>query len=247
MKTASIATFLTVAASTSSIGSAYERKLSDERRLGMGNYNGDASSKFEKYVDIYQRCCAPDDAVLKSKETECNCPVRTFNKWGFDIKSKWEKKCETKIKDKSDLVALAVANGFTSLVGLVSDRPGLVEVLKSKGKDNSDDGFTVFAPTDEAVAALLEKCDSLDSDQITSILAYHVVPGTFTSQQLVDESITSAKTALDSESLGITATDDSVTIDAGSNGEAKVIKANVRASNGVAHAIDKVLIPPGIC
>lgn len=242
MKTASIATFLAVAASTSSIGSAYERKLSDERRLGMGKYNGDASSKFEKYVDIYKRCCAPEPRVLESDDTECNCPVRTWT-WGVDFYSKWDNKCETKINDKSDLVALAVANGFDEIVQQVTNA-GLVDVLKSDNKGDGFTGFTVFAPTDEAFQNLPVGCTS---EEIPSILKYHVVDGTFKSEQIADEPITSAPTKLEGESLGITTDSGMVTIDAGINGEAKVIKADFHASNGVAHAIDTVLIPPGFC
>lgn len=240
MKTTSIATFFAIASSTSSIGSAYERKLSDERRLGMGKYYGDASSKFAKYVDIYNRCCVPEPSVLESPDTLCRCPVRTFNKWGFDIYSKWNNKCETKIKDKSDLVALAVANGFDELVQLVSEREEIVEVLKS---DNDDNGWTVFAPTDDAFEALPASCSSLDFDDITTLLRYHVVPGTINSTQLIQNDIKTATTA-QGETVSIDASEENgVTI----NGLAKVIAVDVLASNGVAHAIDKVLIPPGFC
>ena len=109
--------------------------------------------------------------------------------------------------------------------------------------DNEGAGWTVFAPTNDAFEALPASCSSLTSEQITSLLLYHVVPGTFTSDRLVSESITSAPTELEDEELDITITDAGVMI----NGDAKVIAANVLASNGVAHAIDKVLIPPGFC
>merc|ERR1711976_347224 len=113
--------------------------------------------------------------------------------------------------------------------------------------DNDGNGWTVFAPTNEAFQALPDGCSSLTSEEITSLLLYHVVPGTFTSDRLVDESITTAPTALENQSLDITITDDGVMIGAGINEDAEVVAANVLASNGVAHAIDKVLIPPGFC
>mmetsp|Transcript_10689 Transcript_10689/g.30071 ORF Transcript_10689/g.30071 Transcript_10689/m.30071 type:complete len:123 (-) Transcript_10689:23-391(-) len=122
MKNASIATFLAVAACSASTGSAYERELSDERRLGMGKYSGDASGKFAKYVDIYNRCCDQTFETLDSDKSPCKCPVRTFKGWGkwFNIYSKWEDKCETSILAKSSIAALASSNeNFSILAGLL--------------------------------------------------------------------------------------------------------------------------------
>uniref|UniRef100_A0A7S0AQ34 FAS1 domain-containing protein n=1 Tax=Minutocellus polymorphus TaxID=265543 RepID=A0A7S0AQ34_9STRA len=242
MKTASIAAFLTVAASSASIGSAYERELSDERRLGEGKYSGDASSKFAKYVDIYNRCCDQTFETLDSDESPCKCPVRTPI-WGIKyFFNKWENKCETKIKDKSDIIALAEANGFTELVNLlVPDRLDLVETLKS---DNDGKGWTVFAPTDEAFEVLfasIPEDDPLTDTEIRKVLTYHVVADTVPASALEDEqeviTVNGATITIDLSS--------GVSIKDGTTDEAVVGPTDVFASNGVVHVINKVLIPPG--
>jgi len=244
MKNASIATFLAVAACSASTGSAYERELSDERRLGMGKYSGDASGKFAKYVDIYNRCCDQTFETLDSDDSPCKCPVRTFKGWGgwWDIYSKWEDKCETKIKDKSDIISLAQANGFTELVNLlVPDRLDLVETLKS---DNDGKGWTVFSPTDEAfedLFASIPEDDPLTDTEIRKVLTYHVVADTVPASALEDEqeviTVNGATITIDLSS--------GVSIKDGTTDEAVVGPADVFASNGVVHVINKVLIPPG--
>eukprot|EP00563_Minutocellus_polymorphus_P013081 CAMPEP_0181069914 /NCGR_PEP_ID=MMETSP1070-20121207/27203_1 /TAXON_ID=265543 /ORGANISM="Minutocellus polymorphus, Strain NH13" /LENGTH=236 /DNA_ID=CAMNT_0023150757 /DNA_START=126 /DNA_END=836 /DNA_ORIENTATION=+ len=234
MKNASIATFLAVAACSASTGSAYERELSDERRLGMGKYSGDASGKFAKYVDIYNRCCDQTFETLDSDDSPCKCPVRTFKGWGgwWDIYSKWEDKCETKIKDKSDIISLAQANGFTELVNLlVPDRLDLVETLKS---DNDGKGWTVFS----AFAALLEAIpDVLENRELVdAVLKYHVIE----ESALKSDDLSNGQVAtLNGKSIMIDTTD-GVKINAAN----VIVPFDVEVSNGVVHAIDKVLIPP---
>ncbi|OOY06624.1 fasciclin domain-containing protein [Thioclava sp. F28-4] len=132
-----------------------------------------------------------------------------------------------------DIVDTAVnAGSFETLVAAVQ-AAGLVETLKGEGP------FTVFAPTDEAFAALPEgTVDDLlkpeNKDTLTSILTYHVVPGKVMSGDLSDGMM--AETVQGSE---ITVkTDPAVMVD-----EASVTQADIEASNGVIHVIDKVIMP----
>lgn len=130
-----------------------------------------------------------------------------------------------------DIVDLAVANGsFTTLVAAV-EAAGLVDTLKGDGP------FTVFAPTDEAFAALPEgTVEALLNDipALTAILTYHVVPGAVMSGDLSDGMM--AET-VNGQSVTITL-GDAVMVDG-----ATVVMADVEASNGVIHVIDAVIMP----
>jgi len=132
------------------------------------------------------------------------------------------------------VVETAVEAGtFTTLVAAV-EAAGLVETLSGEGP------FTVFAPTDEAFAALPEgTVESLlmeeNRDQLVSILTYHVVPGAVMSGDLSD-----GMTAATVEGSDITITlGDSVMVN-----DATVTAADIEASNGVIHVIDSVIMPP---
>ena len=134
----------------------------------------------------------------------------------------------------ADIVDTAVGAGsFGTLVAAVQ-AAGLVETLKGDGP------FTVFAPTDEAFAALPDgTVDDLlkpeNKDKLVAILTYHVVPGKVLSTDLSDGMM--AKTVEGSE----------ITVDL-DNGvminDANVVTADVAADNGVIHVIDKVIMPP---
>lgn len=130
-----------------------------------------------------------------------------------------------------DIVDIAVANGnFTTLVAAV-EAAGLVETLKGEGP------FTVFAPTDEAFAALPEgTVEALLNDipALTAILTYHVVPGAVMSGDLTDGM--TAET-VNGQSVTITLGDGVMV-----NG-ANVVTADIEASNGVIHVIDAVILP----
>lgn len=130
-----------------------------------------------------------------------------------------------------DIVDIAVANGnFTTLVAAV-EAAGLVDTLKGDGP------FTVFAPTDDAFAALPEgTVEALLNDipALTAILTYHVVPGAVMSGDLSDgmmaETVNGQSVTI---SLG-----DTVMVDG-----ATVVMADIEASNGVIHVIDAVIMP----
>lgn len=134
---------------------------------------------------------------------------------------------------KEDIVDTAVSAGsFETLVAAVQ-AAGLVETLKGEGP------FTVFAPTDEAFAALPEgTLENLllpeNKELLTAILTYHVVPGKVMSTDLQDD--------MEAD----TVQGESVTIDL-DNGVmvegASVVNADIETSNGVIHVIDKVILP----
>ena len=133
----------------------------------------------------------------------------------------------------ADIVDTAVAAGsFGTLVAAVQ-AAGLVDTLKGEGP------FTVFAPTDEAFAALPKgTVDTLlqpeNKDQLVAILTYHVLPGKVMSTDLSD-----GMTATTVQGSDVTiGTEGGVTV----NG-ANVAAADVVASNGVIHVIDAVILP----
>lgn len=134
-----------------------------------------------------------------------------------------------------DIVDTAVkAGSFSTLVAALK-AAGLVETLKGSGP------FTVFAPTDEAFAKLPKGTveDLLKPEnkgKLTSILTYHVVPGRIMSKDIAGKSL-KAKSVQGAE-ISVDATKD-VMVD-----KAKVVKADIEASNGVIHVIDAVILPP---
>jgi len=132
-----------------------------------------------------------------------------------------------------DIVDTAVGAGtFNTLVAAVQ-AAGLEETLRGDGP------FTVFAPTDEAFAALPEgTVETLlmeeNLDQLVAILTYHVVPGAVMSGDLSDGMMATTVQGGDIE-IG---TMDGVTVDG-----ANVVTADIEASNGVIHVIDAVIMP----
>ena len=134
---------------------------------------------------------------------------------------------------KKDIVDTAVGAGsFETLVAAVQ-AAGLVDTLKGDGP------FTVFAPTDEAFAALPEgTVENLlkpeNKDMLTAILTYHVVPGKVMSTDLQD----------DMEAATVQGEAVTIDLDNGVMVEgASVVSADIETSNGVIHVIDKVILP----
>ncbi len=131
------------------------------------------------------------------------------------------------------IVDVAVANEFNTLVAAVQ-AAGLVETLQGDGP------FTVFAPTDEAFAALPEgTLDSLlaDPDALAEILTYHVVSGSVLAEDVVG---LDAATTVQGSDIAIEVVDGGVVL----NGSSNVVATDVKASNGVVHVIDAVILPP---
>ena len=133
---------------------------------------------------------------------------------------------------KKDIVETAVAAGqFDTLTSLLK-KAGLVKTLKGKGP------YTVFAPTDAAFAKVpQETLDELGQDKakLRSVLLYHVVGRKLTAAKIVKRR--SVKT-LNGQRVRIRVRGETVRV-----GGARVTTADVGASNGVIHVINKVLIP----
>jgi uncharacterized surface protein with fasciclin (FAS1) repeats len=135
------------------------------------------------------------------------------------------------------IVDVAVGAGtFNTLVAAVT-AADLAETLSGEGP------FTVFAPTDEAFAALPEGLvDALllpeNKDTLVAILTYHVLGAEVPSSDVASGDVET----LEGESITITVGDDgSVMVN-----DATVTAVDVEASNGVIHVIDGVLVPPSI-
>ncbi len=141
-----------------------------------------------------------------------------------------------KAQPTQSIVEIATSDPQFSTLVTALDAAGLVETLQGEGP------FTVFAPTNDAFAAL--PAGTLDSlllpenvDQLTNILLYHVVPGRLMASDVVSRS--KAKTATTTQQLV------SFSVD---NGQAKIDNANIvvtdiEATNGVIHVIDAVILP----
>lgn len=136
-------------------------------------------------------------------------------------------------------------HGGNTIVGIASTNDSfdvltaLVKHAKLVGVLNGETEFTVFAPTDDAFGRLPQgTIESLfqpeNRDLLTTILTYHVVPGSVLSTQLSSGSVNSvAGIPLDiTVGSGVTV-----------NG-ANVVAADIEASNGVIHVVDQVLLPP---
>lgn len=138
----------------------------------------------------------------------------------------------------NDIVSLAASSSsLTTLTSLLKSS-GLADTLQQPGP------YTVFAPTDQAFAALpagtLQQLQQPENKEaLIKILTYHVVPGALTSSQLSPGQLTT------SENRPV-----NIKIDRASNqvmvNNARVIQADVKASNGVIYAINQVLIPPDV-
>lgn len=134
----------------------------------------------------------------------------------------------------ADIVDTAVSAGkFNTLVTAVK-AAGLVDTLKGDGP------FTVFAPTDEAFAKLPDGTveDLLkpeNKEKLVAVLTYHVVPNKIMSADIAGKKADVA--TVQGSALAVDATD-GVTVD-----NAKVISADIEASNGVIHVIDTVVLP----
>jgi uncharacterized surface protein with fasciclin (FAS1) repeats len=135
---------------------------------------------------------------------------------------------------KKDIVDTAVAAGDFKTLAAALQAAGLIDTLKGPGP------FTVFAPTDEAFAKLPagtveELLKPENKEKLVAILTYHVVPGKVMAKDVAK--MTSAKT-VNGKSVTITDQNGGVLVD-----NAKLIKTDIVASNGVIHVIDSVILP----
>ncbi len=129
-----------------------------------------------------------------------------------------------------DIVETAVSAGEFKTLAAALEKAGLIDTLKGKGP------FTVFAPTDAAFAKVPKAdLDALlaDKAKLTAVLTYHVVPGAVMAK---DVQAGKVKTVQGGELTVSTA--GGVMVD-----DAKVVKTDIVASNGVIHVIDSVVLP----
>ena len=134
-----------------------------------------------------------------------------------------------------DIVDTAVGAGQFKTLAAALKAADLVATLKGPGP------FTVFAPTDEAFAKLpAGTVENLlkpeNKAKLTAILTYHVVPGAVKAEQVTK--LDQAKT-VNGAMVKVTTKGGKVTIN-----DATVVKADIPASNGIIHVIDKVILPP---
>lgn len=135
-------------------------------------------------------------------------------------------------KEMLNIVETAVRAGSFKTLATALTEAGLIETLKGEGP------FTVFAPTDEAFAKLPKGAlDGLlkDKEKLKSVLLYHVVSGKVMAADVVK--LKDAKT-VEGSTVAITVKGSNVMVN-----NAKVIKTDILASNGVIHVIDTVIMP----
>ena len=136
--------------------------------------------------------------------------------------------------DLKDIVDTATAAGSFKTLLTAAKEAGLVETLKGDGP------FTVFAPTDDAFAALpAGTLDGLlaDKEALKKVLLYHVVSGEVMADQVVK--LDSAET-VEGDPISIKVVDGGVVL----NDKVKVTTTDIETRNGVIHVIDGVLLPP---
>ncbi len=135
---------------------------------------------------------------------------------------------------KSILETLEDSGDFSTFVQLVR-QAGMENRLTNQGP------YTVFVPTDSAFARVSEermKEITEDTDKITIILAYHVVPGTLTSETL--RTVSTVRSLLGTE-LVIRSSDRGITVNS-----VPIVEADAFCDNGICHAIGAALMPPAL-
>lgn len=136
--------------------------------------------------------------------------------------------------EENTIVDIAVNNDSFQTLTAALKAAGLVETLAGEGP------FTVFAPTDEAFAALPEgTLEELlkpeNQDQLIKILTYHVVSGTVKSGDLSSGEVAS----VEGRAIDVKVESDGIMVN-----NASVVQADIEASNGIIHVIDRVILPP---
>ena len=142
-------------------------------------------------------------------------------------------------EEKADIVGLAVNTESLSTLVAAVKAAGLVETLQGEGP------YTVLAPTNDAFAALpAGTLDTLllpeNKDQLSSILTYHVIAGDVMAADLTNGQVV---TTVNGGTLTVEISDAGVYFVDAKGGKAKVVSADVDASNGTVHVIDAVLLP----
>lgn len=141
-------------------------------------------------------------------------------------------------RTQGDIVDVAIANGsFQTLISLLNEL-GMTEDLRGYGR------FTVFAPTDaafQAVPAPILARLQADRELMARVLAYHVVASGAMPLSARDLRSQNTLTTLERGEVQVRRRRGTLYVN-----EARVVEADITASNGVIHAIDQVLIPPDV-
>lgn len=145
-----------------------------------------------------------------------------------------EQSSTTVTKNDQTIVGVATSAGSFETLITALKAADLTSVLEGEGPS------TVFAPTDEAFAALPEgTVEELlkpeNKDKLVKILTYHVVSGSVLSTDLKSGKVPT----VEGSEVDIEVGNQQVKVD-----DAQVVKADIEASNGVIHVIDKVILPP---
>ncbi len=139
-----------------------------------------------------------------------------------------------------DVVGHAAANSnFTSLVGALGSASGdLVTVLKGTGP------FTVFAPLNSAFAAISGTVATLNADQLSKVLTYHVVAGA----NVRSTALTNGQqvTTVNGEKFTVNISGSAVTLKDAKGNSASVALTDVQAKNGVIHVLSSVILPAAL-
>jgi uncharacterized surface protein with fasciclin (FAS1) repeats len=179
-------------------------------------------------LSLIVAACGSDDSADDSAVETTAAPAETTTT------APAEEMTDEEMAEPGTIVDVATEAGAFSTLLTAATEAGLVDTLTSEGP------FTVFAPTDEAFAALPEGAleDLLaDPEALADVLLYHVVAGEVLAADVVGlESATAAQDGV----IAIEVVDGQVLL----NGTATVVTTDIDASNGVIHVIDAVILPP---
>ena len=167
---------------------------------------------------------------------------------GLFVFSSCEKEEDGPIEQETQSIAqIASENPNLSILVEALTKAGLVSTLSDEGGTKAEGTFTVFAPDNDAFAALFSALEvsgiaDLSADALRPILLYHVLGETKSSSMITDGYYSSLSPAQGRTVSMYIGTDMGVSI----NGSANVTSADIEASNGVIHTIDAVLLPPTV-
>ncbi len=197
-------------------------------------------------ITLIAAACGSDDEVVDetttteaagAASTEATATTEAMSTTEATATTEAMSTTEAMADEPGTIVDVAVGAGsFTTLVAAVQ-AAGLVDTLSGDGP------FTVLAPTDDAFAAALEALgltaeELLASEDLASILTYHVIPGEVLAETVVTLDGQDVET-VNGATVAISVTDGAVMVN-----DANVVTTDVMASNGVIHVIDAVLLPP---
>lgn len=169
--------------------------------------------------------------VVNTNRVEAQC---SSSKKSHHKKSSWSSWTGNHASSK-DLVELAVGTDDLSTLVAAVKAAGLVETLQG------DEPFTIFAPTNEAFAALpkgvLEALLKPENkDKLIQVLTYHVVAGNVTSSKLYNNQKAGT---VEGSNVNVKIYSNAIKVN-----DATVIQADIKGKNGVVHLIDRVILPP---